>query len=375
MSELEDLFADLEDPRAGNARRHSLHDILVIALCAIICGGQTCTDMELFGRAKRELLQSFLKLENGIPSHDTFSRVLGMLDPEAFQGWFIEFMAEFAQGVEGVVAVDGKTLRRSYDRAGARSPLHLVSAWAEEQRLSLGQVAVAGKSNEIKALPKLLELLNLRGKVVTADAMHCQRQVAQQVVAQKGDYALALKGNQGRLRDDVQLFLEDPDTPATQASEVSKGHGRVERRQARVSGDIDWLQERYAWPGLKAVGKVTATRQLAAAEPAPGELHEETRYYLLSRDWSPERFNAIVRDHWGIENRLHWVLDVTCNEDQARNRKGHGAENLALLRKLALNLARLEPGKGSMRGKLKRAGWDDNFLINILAQFTKFQMR
>ena len=374
MSELADVFDELEDPRAVNARRHSLHDILFIALCTVISGGQTCTDMELFGHAKRDLLESFLGLENGIPSHDTFSRVLGMLDPEAFRHWFLGFMGQFAEGIEGVVALDGKTLRRSYDRAAGQSPLHLVSAWAEERRLALGQVAVDDKSNEIRAVPQLLEMLSLTGKVVTADAMHCQRQVARQVVEGGGDYALALKGNQGRLHDDVKLFLDDPDTPVARAVQIGKGHGRIESRIASVSADVDWLQEQHDWPGLQAVGKVTAIRR------KDGKASEESRYYLLSRAWPPERCNDIVRGHWGIENRLHWVrlhwvLDVTCNEDQARNRKGHCAENLALLRKLALNLARLEPSKGSMRGKLKRAGWDDNFLINILSQFTKIHMR
>ena len=233
----------------------------------------------------------------------------------------------------------------------------------------LGQVAVDDKSNEIMAVPRLLEMLSLRGKVVTADAMHCQRQVAQQVVEQGGDYALALKGNQGTLHDDVKLFLDDPDTPAAQATQVGKGHGRIETRVARVSADIAWLQERHDWPGLQAVGKVSATRR------QKDDVSKETRYYLLSQTWPPERCNDIVRGHWGIENRLHWVLDVTCNEDQARNRKGHCAENLALLRKLALNLARLEPSKGSMRGKLKRAGWDNSFLINILSQFANIHMR
>ena len=223
MNELADVFAELDDPRAVNARRHSLHEILVIALCTVVSGGQTCTDMELYGHSKRDLLQSFLKLENGIPSHDTFSRVLKMLDPEAFQRWFLGFMQQFAEDIEGVVALDGKTLRRSYDRADGRSPLHLVSAWSEEQRLVLGQVAVDDKSNEITAVPKLLEMLTLGGQVITADAMHCQRQVAQQVVGQGGDYALALKSNQGTLYDDVKLFLDDLDTPVAQATQVNKG--------------------------------------------------------------------------------------------------------------------------------------------------------
>ena len=365
---VEDL-EPLEDPRHGNAERHSLHDILVIALCTMLCGGETCTDMALFGHSKREFLESFLPLRNGIPSHDTFSRVFRLLDPETFRRWFLGFMGQFAQGCEGVLAIDGKTLRRSYDRAEGQSPLHLVSAWAAEQRLVLGQLAVDGKSNEITAVAKLLEMLALPGMVVTADAMHCQRQLSQQVLDQGADYVLALKGNQESLNEDVRLFLDDPATPVAQATQTNKGHGRIEIRTASVSSDVAWLQERHQWPGLAAVGKITASRQ-------PGDRTSvESRYYLLSQACSPERFNSIARDHWGIENRLHWMLDVVFNEDQSRNRKDHCPENLALMRKLALNLARLEPSKGSMRGKLKRAGWDNNYLIIILSQFIKIQMR
>ena len=325
--------------------------------------------MALFGHSKREFLQSFLPLRNGIPSHDTFSRVFRLLDPEAFRSWFLGFMGQFAQGCEGVLAIDGKTLRRSYDRAQAQSPLHLVNAWAAEQRLVLGQLAVDGKSNEITAVPKLLEMLALPGMVVTADAMHCQRQLSRQVLGRGADYALALKANQGSLHDDVRLFLDDPATPLAQATQTNKGHGRIETRTASISSDVAWLQERHQWPGLAAVGRITAKRHQGERTSV------ESRYYLLSQAFPHERFNAIVREHWGIENRLHWVLDVVFNEDQSRNRKDHCQENLALLRKLALNLARLEPSKGSMRGKLKRAGWDNDYLATVLTQFTKIQMR
>ena len=359
----------LEDPRHGNAERHSLHDIMVIALCTILCGGETCTGMALFGHSKRELLESFLPLRNGIPSHDTFSRVFRLLDPEAFQRWFLGFMRQFAEGCEGVLAVDGKTLRRSFDRAEAQSPLHLVSVWASEQRLVLGQLAVDGKSNEITAVPKLLEMLTLPGMVVTADAMHCQRQLPQQLLDQGAGYVLALKGNQESMNDGVRLFLDDPAAPVAQASQTNKGHGRIETRTASISEDVAWLQERRRWPGLAAVGKITARRQ------AGDHSSEESRCYLLSQAFSPERFNSIAREHWGIENSLHWVLDVVFNEDQSRNRKDNSPDNLALLRKLALNLARLEPSKGSMRGKLKRAGWDNDYLVAILSQFIKIQMR
>ena len=218
-------------------------------------------------------------------------------------------------------------------------------------------------------MPKLLEMLALPGMVVTADAMHCQRQLSRQVLDQGADYVLALKGNQESLHDDVRLFLDDPATPVVQASQTNKGHGRIETRTASISSDVAWVQERHQWPGLAAVGKITARRQQGERTSV------ESRYYLLSQAFLPERFNAIVREHWGIENRLHWMLDVVFNEDQSRNRKDHCPENLALLRKLALNLARLEPSKGSMRGKLKRAGWDNGYLAIILSQFTKIQMR
>ena len=369
MGGLGEVFEGLEDPRRINGQHHSLHDILVIALCTLMCGGETCTDMALFGQAKREFLGSFLKLEKGIPSHDTFSRVFRLLDPEVFHAWFLGFMNRFAEKCQGVVAVDGKTLRRSYDRAEGSSPLHLVSAWAAEQRLVLGQLAVEDKSNEITAVPKLLELLALKGTVVTADAMHCQRQVAQQVIDQSADYVLALKANQETLNDDVRLFLDDPATPVGEDSQTNKGHGRVETRTARVSDDVGWLQETHQWPGLKAVGKITAVRY------QDDQTSTEERYYLLSQAFAPERFNEIVRSHWGIENELHWCLDVVFNEDQARNRKGHSAENMALMRKIVLNLARLEPSKGSVRGKLKRAGWDDSFLTTLLLQFANPSMR
>jgi predicted transposase YbfD/YdcC len=369
MEDDEGFFEDLEDPRTGNAKLHSLHEVLVIALCTVLCGGETCADMALFGRSKEDFLRQFLRLEHGIPSHDTFSRLFRLLDPERFHGWFVGFMKQFAETCQGVIAIDGKTMRRSFDRASAASPLHLVSAFAADQRLALGQVAVADKSNEIVAIPKLLELLSLKGRTVTADAMSCQRKIAQQVIDRGGNYVLALKGNQETLHADVRLFLDDPQTPLASAVETDKGHGRVEIRTASLSTEIAWLRDSHDWPGLKAVGKIIASREIG------GQTSRETRYYLLSQPLTPEDFNAAVRSHWAIENQLHWMLDVVMDEDQARNRKDNGPQNLALLRKLALNLAKLEPSKGSMRGKLKRAGWDNAFLAQILTQFAKFQMR
>lgn len=363
MDEFAACFTDLEDPRDDNAR-HNLLEMLMIALCTMLCGGEDCSDMALFGRSKEQFLRQFLHLRHGIPSHDTFSRLFRLLDPVKFHGCFLRFMEQFAETTKGVVAIDGKTLRHSFDRAAGTSALHLISAWAADQRLVLGQLAVEGKSNEITAVPKLLDMLSLKGTIVTVDALNCQRDIARQIVDQSGDYVLALKGNQGTMHADVSLFLDDPQLcPDSSHTVVDGDHGRIETRTSLVSTDIAWLQEQHEWPGLAAIGKVIRTREIGT------KITTETAYYLLSTPLSAERFSEVARSHWGIENSLHWVLDVTMNEDDTRNRKDHGAENLALLRRLALNLARLEPSKGSMKAKLKRAGWDSAFLAQLLAQF------
>ena len=362
-------FAGVVDPRQDNVR-HDLHEVLIIALCTMLCGGEDCSDMALFGEAKEPFLRQFLGLRHGIPSHDTFSRLFRRLDPAPFQACFVRFMERFAETLSGVVAIDGKTLRRSFDRAAGKSPLHMVHAWATDQRLLLGQVAVDEKSNEITAVPKLLEMLSLKGCIVTADALNCQRAIAAKVTEQGGDYVLALNGNQGSLYDDVRSFLDDPEWPAEAGHTTVDGeHGRIETRTSHVSADIAWLQTLHAWPGLAAIGKMVRTREIGAKSTT------ETSYYLLSTHLSAERFGQVARAHWGVENGLHWVLDVTMNEDQARHCKDHGPENIALLRRLALNLAKLEGSKGSMKGKLKRAGWDDAFLTSLLAQFAKSHMR
>jgi predicted transposase YbfD/YdcC len=366
-------FAGLKDPREDNAR-HDLHEILIIAFCAMLCGAEDCSDMAVFGRCKDAFLRQFLRLRHGTPSHDTFSRVFRLLDPAQFQACFLLFMQRFAAAVSGVVAVDGKALRRAFDRASRSSPLHLVSAWAADARLVLGQVMVDGKSNEITAVPKLLELLSLKGMIVTADALNCQRAIAEQIVRQGGDYVLALKGNQGTLHDDVQLFFGDAANVADcpPARQVDAGHGRIETREAMVCADIAWLQEQHHWPHLAAIGKVSRTRE------ADGKTSRETAYYLLSAPLSAERFGQVARAHWGIENGLHWVLDVTMNEDQSRSRKDNAPQNLALLRRWALNAMKLERSKGSMKGKFKRAGWSDEFLTQVLTlpvQGAEAQMR
>ena len=287
--------------------------------------------MALFAKAKEPFLRGFLRLQNGVPSHDTFSRLFRLLDPEQFGAAFQRFMARFSEKIQGVVAIDGKVLRRSFDRASGKSALHMVSAWGCEQRLVLAQIATDAKSNEITAVPKLLEMLSLKGTIVTADALNCQRAIAQQIVDQGGDYALALKGNQGTLHDDVTAYLDDPASRGHhRRTGVDADHGRIETRTATVSTDIAWLQNEHHWPGLAAIGKVVRVRETA------GKTTTETAYYLLSTALSSERFNEVVRAHWGVENRLHWRLDVVMNEDQDRTRLGNGPNNLAVLRHMAL---------------------------------------
>ena len=364
MDQFAACWEELDDPRSGNAALHDFHELLIMALCSVLSGGQSAVEMALFAKAKEPFLRGFLKLANGLPSHDTFSRLFRQLDPEQFRAVFQRFMSRFSIPCQGVIAIDGKVLRRSFDKASGKSPLHMVSAWVCQQRMVLAQIAADAKSNEITAVPKLLEMLSLKGTIVTVDALNCQRSIADQIVRQGGDYALALKGNQGSLHDDVRLHLDDPQIKAaTSKPDVDADHGRIETRTATVSTDIGWLQDDHQWPGLKAVGKVVRTRETSTKTTM------ETAYYLLSTELSPERLNEVAREHWGVENRLHWRLDVIMNEDQDRTRLGHGPENLAILRHMALNAMQTEGSKGSLRGKFKHAGWNDALLSKLLAQF------
>jgi len=317
MDRFIECWEGVEDPRTGNAALHNFYELLVIALCTVLCGGQSAVDMAIFAQAKEPFLRSFLKLANGLPSHDTFSRLFRLLDPEQFHAVFQRFMARFAETVQGVVAIDGKVLRRSFDRASGKSALHMVSAWGCEQRMVLAQIATDAKSNEITAVPKLLEMLSLKGTIVTVDALNCQRQIpssgysngfavgtlaslAQQIIDQGGDYALALKGNQGTLYDDVRRCFDDPASVTRTAKPAVEGdHGRIETRTATLSTDIKWLQDDHQWPGLTAIGKVERTRETKTKTTT------ETAYYLLSSALSPERCNEAVRSHWGVENPLH----------------------------------------------------------------------
>src|SRR3954468_20781293 len=357
-------FEDLDDPRSVNAALHDFHTLLIIALCTVLCGGQGCVDMALFAKAKEPFLREFVDLTNGPPSHDTFSRLFRHLDPEQFRVAFQRFMAAFSEVCQGVIEIDGKVLRRSFDKASGKSALHMVSAWGCEQRMVLAQIATDAKSNEITAVPKLLKMLSLKDAIVTVDALNCQRAIASQIVEQGGDYALALKGNQATLHADVSLYLDDPARDAGDThTTVDADNGRIETRTATLTTNIGWLQPHHKWPGLACIGKVTRTRETAL------KTEVETAYYLLSAAITAERFNAVVRSHWGIENRLHWRLDVIMNEDQDRNRLDNSPYNLAILRHMALNVMQKEGSKGSLRGKFKKAAWNDAYLRQLLAMF------
>ena len=368
MREILSVFQDVDDPRRGNAKRHDLHEALTIALLSMLTGGRTCVDMEDYGCVWEPWLREFMTLANGIPSHDMFSRLFRALDPAGLQTALLRLAQDWADHLGEVVAVDGKALRQSFEKASERSPTHLLQAFASEAKLTLAQVEVDGKSNEIPAMSELLGLVDVRGRTVTADAMRAQRGTAAAIVARGGDYALALKRNQGSLHEDVATYLDTPPASAELLShqQVGKGHGRVEKRTATVCHDIDWLLERHDWPGLSAIGKVTAERRLA-----DGAESVDARYYLLSAQPEAERFGRIVRAHWAIENSLHWVLDVSMDEDRARNRKGNGAACLAVIRRLALNIARMHPDKRSIRRKFLHAQRKQEFLVDMIRRIRR----
>jgi predicted transposase YbfD/YdcC len=360
MEKFQSLFREVPDPRADNAR-HNLVDILVIALAAVLCGADSCADMAEFGSAKQTLLRQFLRLEHGIPSHDTFSRVFRLLDPQTFEPVFRRFMAEFAKELHGVVAVDGKALRGAFERGRKTTPLQLVNVWAVEARLAVAQ-RLAPNRNEVAAALEVLELLSLDGCTVTADALHCHAGMAQRILDRGGQYALALKENQSTLFAEAQVLLE-PIAERPQVEQVVlASHDRDERRKVVVVRAAR-LADKHSFPGIAALARIELHRRTAGTDDPP-----LVRYFLLSKLWSPARVLAITRAHWTIENQLHWVLDVTFDEDRARNRKDNGPENLAILRKLALNILRSHPSTASIRRKIKRCGWEDSFLLSMLAQ-------
>lgn len=360
------LFASVADPRAGNAR-HDLSEVLFIAFAAILCGAETCVDMATFGASKAALLGEILALEHGVPSHDTFSRVFRLLDPEQFETAFRAFMTRFAAALSGqigtagqIVALDGKSLRGAVDAAKRTEPLHLVTAWAAEQRLVLGLKCATGRS-EVTAAREIIALLDLTATTVTADALHGNRETAAAIRARGGDYALAIKGNRGPLYRDMQALMDGAD-PALAAVTMERAHGREEERRAWVAAVPEAWHERHKFSGLAAVARIDARRRIGTREAM------QTRYYALSRVLDPAEVLRVVRAHWSIENNQHWLLDVALAEDRVGTRNDRTAENIALLRRLALNLLRADPAKGSIRLKVKKAGWQDTYLLSLLRQ-------
>jgi len=360
-------FKPLEDTRCPLKRRHILHEMIVIAIAAILCGADGWVGIAQFGRSKQVWLQGFLTLPHGIPSHDTFGRVFGLLEPTAFEACFRAWVESIRALLPGeIIAIDGKTLRRSHDRGAGLAALHLVSAWAAQNRLVLGQVATDAKSNEITAIPRLLELLHIRGCIVTIDAMGCQTKIAALIIARGGDYLLALKGNQGTLAAEVEEAFIDADAkdyvglPSQVVETVEQGHGRRERRRYRTLGQLGDLSNAAAWAGLNMLGMVESECE------RDGKITRETRYYIGSIGLDAQTFAGAARGHWGIENSLHWSLDVAFREDESRVRDDNARENLAVLRHLALNRLKNDNTKLGIANKRLRAGWDETYLHRLL---------
>ncbi|HEX7945762.1 MAG TPA: ISAs1 family transposase [Phenylobacterium sp.] len=354
MEEFAPHFSDVPDPRAGNAR-HDFLEVLFVALAAMLCGAEDCTDMALFAQSKLAALRQVLKLEHGAPSHDTFSRVFRLIAPEPFEAAFARFTRAFAKSLQGVVAIDGKALRGAYERGHKATPLHLVNVWAAEAKLVIGQRLAPGR-NEVLGAQEALKLLDLKGCIVTADALHCRADTAQIILDAGADYALAVKANQPTLLAKAKALIDAADNAGEAIDGPARSHGRIEGRAALVvsASDIDF-------PGIAAVARVETHRKLNG-KPEPVIV----RYFLLSTVLTAQRMLDVARTHWTIENQLHWVLDVAFDEDASRSRKDNAPQNIALIRKLALNLLRQHPDKGSIKGKIKRAGWEDAFLFSLL---------
>jgi predicted transposase YbfD/YdcC len=372
---IEQHFGNLADPRIDRTKLHKLLDILVIAICAVIAGADNWEDVEEFGKARLEWFRTFLELPNGIPSHDTFTRVFARLDPEQFQACFLGWMNAVAEVIGGqVIAIDGKVLRRSHDKGIDKAAIDMVSAWASANRLVLGQVKVDEKSNEITAIPQLLEALEVSGCIVTIDAMGCQTEIAEKIIDREAEYVLSLKENQGHLYEDVERLFADLEDSQYKAYEfdyektVNKDHGRIEIRECWTISDPEVLPHLRGfanWKNLTAVSRIRAQRWIGEEKTC------EDRYHIASIAGA-KRILWAVRSHWGIENELHWTLDLAFDEDRCRVRKDHGPENFALLRHIALNLLKQEKTcKRGIKGKRLLAGWNQDYLLKVLAGFVQ----
>jgi len=360
-------FKDMPDHRQKGKVVYPLDEILLLCLLAVLAGAETFVDIARFGEKKLELLRRFRPFRDGTPAHDHLGDIFATLDAQAFQRCFVAWVAALTKTPAEVIAIDGKTSRRSYQKKGSKEPIHMVSAFAARQRLVLGQLKVSEKSNEIVAIPALLDMMAIAGAVVTIDAMGCQRGIANKIIAKKADYIIALKGNQGTLHEDVKVFAAEQkangfkDTTVSRHETVDGDHGRIETRTSTMIHDVQWLQERHAWPGLKGVVIVESQRGI------DGKITRETRYYITSLSVPAQTIGPMIRDHWAIENSLHWVMDMVFRDDECRVRTDHAPANFTTLKHMANNLARRAPGKDSVRLKRKTAAWDDDFLASLVA--------
>jgi predicted transposase YbfD/YdcC len=366
---LDACFGALPDPRTGNATRHALLEVLTIALVASVCGAESCVDFADFARDREGLFRDFIRLENGLPSHDTFSRLFRLLDPAAFASCFGRFLDAIGAAGAGVLAIDGKTLRRSFDRAAEVSPLHVVTAFACDARLVIGQIAVPPGGNEITAARALLGMLDLTGMLVTGDAIHCQTETARLISEHGGDWLFALKANRPAMLAEVSALFGTPQTALFEAhTTVDADHGRIETRRHLVCHNVRWLFSDRRYPNEPSLPGLATLAMVEAAVERDGKTSIMRRFYLSSATLTAQNFAEAVRAHWRIENGQHWVLDTTFDEDRARNRRDHGPENLATLRRLALNVLRSARPDISIRRKRKRAGWSDDFARSVLGQ-------
>lgn len=360
-------FKDCPDPRQRGKITYPFDEVLLLSLLAVLGGAETFVDIARFGEKKLEVLRRFRPFRDGTPSHDQLGDIFATLDPVEFQRCFVAWVAGLTGAGRDVIAIDGKTVRRSYQKKGAKAPIHMVSAFAARQRLVLGQVKVAEKSNEIVAIPKLLKMLAIEGAIITIDAMGCQRDIAEQILQQKADYVLALKGNQGTLHEDVRLFATEQkangfkDTKVSRHETVDGDHGRIETRIYTALHDVAWLQERHDWPQLQGVVMVESTREIGE------KIERETRFYITSLVWLAHQLGPVVRSHWAVENNLHWVMDMIFRDDECRVRTNHAPANFTTIKHMAHNLMQKAPGKDSMRLRRKTASWDDDYLASLVA--------
>ena len=359
-------FADLPDPRQALKVLYPLDEVLLLTLCAVLCGADGWVSVAMFGRRKVAFLRRYLPFAKGTPSHDQLGLIFGALDAGAFQNCFIAWTQSLSAAVEGVVAVDGKTLRRSFDRAANKGALHMVSAWSSAQKLILGARAVDEKSNEITAIPELLDLLAITGAIVTIDAMGCQKKIAEKIIGKGADYVFGLKGNQGALREDVELLFTEQmasgfkDIAVSKASSLDGGHDRIESREVFATEDIDWLKQPHDWKGLTSIVMIVSSRATSKGT------EQERRFYISSLPADADKLGKAIRAHWGIENCLHWVLDVNFRDDECRIRKKNAPANFTAVKRATLNALRKAPGKDSLKSKRLIAAWDEQYLAKIL---------